>query len=147
MKLSSKSLLAAMAMPVLLAACASNGDDVQITATDLQHHNWQLTQIDGQDIVKNEHYDAPRLEIGEKMMASGNAGCNNFFGQAELKDNRLRIEKMGMTMKMCIGDVMDTEQAVSQSLMDWNDVTLTKETLTLKNDVHTLTFTLREWVN
>ncbi|WP_032079942.1 META domain-containing protein [Vibrio fluvialis] len=147
MKLSSKSLLAAMAMPVLLAACASNGDDVQITATDLQHHNWQLTQIDGQDIVKNEHYDAPRLEIGEKMMASGNAGCNNFFGQAELKDNRLRIEKMGMTMKMCIGDVMDTEQAVSQSLMDWNDVTLTKETLTLKNDIHTLTFTLREWVN
>ncbi|EKO3470511.1 META domain-containing protein [Vibrio fluvialis] len=147
MKLSSKSLLAAMAMPVLLAACASNGDDVQITATDLQHHSWQLTQIDGQDIVKNEHYDAPRLEIGEKMMASGNAGCNNFFGQAELKDNRLRIEKMGMTMKMCIGDVMDTEQAVSQSLMDWNDVTLTKDTLTLKNDVHTLTFTLREWVN
>ncbi|MBY8200982.1 META domain-containing protein [Vibrio fluvialis] len=147
MKLSSKSLLAAMAMPVLLAACASNGDDVQITATDLQHHNWQLTQIDGQDIVKNEHYDAPRLEIGEKMMASGNAGCNNFFGQAELKDNRLRIEKMGMTMKMCIGDVMDTEQAVSQSLMDWNDVTLTKDTLTLKNDVHTLTFTLREWIN
>ncbi|EMW7173118.1 META domain-containing protein [Vibrio fluvialis] len=147
MKLSSKSLLAAMAMPVLLAACASNGDDVQITATDLQHHNWQLTQIDGQDIVKNEHYDAPRLEIGEKMMASGNAGCNNFFGQAELKDNRLRIEKMGMTMKMCIGDVMDNEQAVSQSLMDWNDVTLTKDTLTLKNDVHTLTFTLREWVN
>ncbi|MBY8315838.1 META domain-containing protein [Vibrio fluvialis] len=147
MKLSSKSLLAAMAMPVLLAACASNGDDVQITATDLQHHNWQLTQIDGQDIVKNEHYDAPRLEIGEKMMASGNAGCNNFFGQAELKDNRLRIEKMGMTMKMCIGDAMDTEQAVSQSLMGWNDVTLTKETLTLKNDVHTLTFTLREWVN
>ncbi|EOV1172870.1 META domain-containing protein [Vibrio fluvialis] len=147
MKLSSKSLLAAMAMPVLLAACASNGDDVQITATDLQHHNWQLTQIDGQDIVKNEHYDAPRLEIGEKMMASGNAGCNNFFGQAKLKDNRLRIEKMGMTMKMCIGDVMDTEQAVSQSLMGWNDVTLTKETLTLKNDVHTLTFTLREWVN
>lgn len=147
MKLSSKSLLAAMAMPVLLAACASNGDDVQITATDLQHHNWQLTQIDGQDIVKNEHYDVPRLEIGEKMMASGNAGCNNFFGQAELKDNRLRIEKMGMTMKMCIGDVMDTEQAVSQSLMDWNDVTLTKDTLTLKNDVHTLTFTLREWVN
>ncbi|KQH86017.1 heat-shock protein HslJ [Vibrio furnissii] len=147
MKLSSKSLLAAMAMPVLLAACASNGDDVQITAADLQHHNWQLTQIDGQDIVKNEHFDAPRLEIGEKMMASGNAGCNNFFGQAELKDNRLRIEKMGMTMKMCIGDVMDTEQAVSQSLMDWNDVTLTKDALTLKNDVHTLTFTLRDWVN
>ncbi|MCX9561529.1 heat-shock protein HslJ, partial [Vibrio cholerae] len=29
---------------------------------------------------------------------------------------------------------------------DWSQITLTKETLTLKNDVHTLTFTLRDWV-
>lgn len=146
MKLSSKNLLAAMALPILVTACVSNGDQVQVTADDLQHHNWQLTHIDGQEWVKSEHYDAPRLEIGEKMMASGNAGCNNFFGQAELKNNQLRIEKMGMTMKMCIGDVMDTEQAVSQSLSDWNDVTVSENTLTLKNDVHTLTFTLSDWV-
>ncbi|ENM3735582.1 TPA: META domain-containing protein [Vibrio cholerae] len=146
MKLSSKSLLAAITLPVLMTACASNGDAVQITAQDLQHHNWQLTQIDGKDVVKSEHEQAPRLEIGEQMMASGNAGCNNFFGKAELKDNQFRIEKMGMTMKMCIGDAMDTEQVVSQTLTDWSQITLTKETLTLKNDVHTLTFTLRDWV-
>lgn len=146
MKLSSKNLLATMALPILVTACVSNGDQVQVTADDLQHHNWQLTHIDGQEWVKSEHYDAPRLEIGEKMMASGNAGCNNFFGQAELKNNQFRIEKMGMTMKMCIGDVMDTEQAVSQSLSDWNDVTVSENTLTLKNDVHTLTFTLSDWV-
>lgn len=146
MKLSSKNLLAAMALPILVTACVSNGDQVQVTADDLQHHNWQLTHIDGQEWVKSEHYDAPRLEIGEKMMASGNVGCNNFFGQAELKNNQFRIEKMGMTMKMCIGDVMDTEQAVSQSLSDWNDVTVSENTLTLKNDVHTLTFTLSDWV-
>lgn len=144
MKLSSKSLLAAITLPVLLTACASNGDDVHISATDLQHHNWQLTQIDGQVIKNNPRLEAPRLEIGDKMMASGNAGCNNFFGKAELEDNRLRIEKMGMTMKMCIGDVMDTEQAVSQSLSEWNDVTLSGQTMTLTNDVHTLTYTLKD---
>lgn len=72
MKLSSKSLLAAITLPVLMTACASNGDAVQITAQDLQHHNWQLTQIDGKDVVKSEHEQAPRLEIGEQMMASGN---------------------------------------------------------------------------
>jgi heat shock protein HslJ len=146
MKLSSKTLLAAMTLPILVTACVSNGDQMQVTEDDLQHHHWQLTHIDGQEWVKSEHYNAPRLEIGEKMMASGNAGCNNFFGQAELKNNQFRIEKMGMTMKMCIGDVMDTEQAVSQSLSDWSEVTVSENTLTLKNDVHTLTFTLRDWV-
>lgn len=149
MKLSSKKLLAAISLPVLMTACASNGDNVkQITAQDLQHHNWQLVQIDGKEVTNGaDKQKAPRLEIGEKMMASGNAGCNNFFGQAELKDNQFRIEKMGMTMMMCVGDVMDTEQAFSQTLSDWSDITVTKDGLTLKNDVHTLTFILRDWVN
>ncbi|CAH8198036.1 META domain-containing protein [Vibrio aestuarianus] len=148
MKLSSKKLLAAISLPVLMTACASSGDNVkQITAQDLQHHNWQLVQIDGKEVTNADKQKAPRLEIGEKMMASGNAGCNNFFGQAELKDNQFRIEKMGMTMMMCVGDVMDTEQAFSQTLSDWSDITVTKDGLTLKNDVHTLTFTLRDWVN
>ncbi|NAW68465.1 META domain-containing protein [Vibrio sp. V27_P1S3P104] len=146
MKLSAKTLLVAMALPVLVTACVSNVDQAQITVDDLQHHNWQLTHIDGQQWVKNEHNEIPRLEIGENMMASGNAGCNNFFGQAELKNNQFRIEKMGMTMKMCIGDAMDTEQTVSQSLSDWSHVTLSDNTLILKNDAHTLTFTLRDWV-
>ncbi|MDF9399331.1 META domain-containing protein [Vibrio sp. 1180_3] len=148
MKLSSKKLLAAISLPVLMTACASSGDNVkQITAQDLQHHNWQLVQIDGKEVTNADKQKAPRLEIGEKMMASGNAGCNNFFGQAELKDNQFRIEKMGMTMMMCVGDVMDTEQAFSQTLSDWSDITVTKDGLTLKNDVHNLTFTLRDWVN
>lgn len=143
MKLNSKTLFVALTLPILVTACANKSE---LTAENLQHRNWQLTHIDGKEWVKNEHYSAPRLEIGEKMMATGNAGCNNFFGQAELKNNQFRIEKMGMTMKMCIGEVMDTEQAISQSLSDWNDISLAEKTLTLKNDVHTLTFTLRDWI-
>ncbi|EGA65623.1 META domain-containing protein [Vibrio brasiliensis] len=148
MKLSPKMLLAAITLPVVVTACASNGDDVkQITAQDLQHHNWELVSIDGKDIVLEGRQKAPRLEVGEKMTANGNAGCNNFFGQAELKDNQFRIEKMGMTMKMCVGDVMDVEQAFSQTLSDWSDMTLTNDSMVLKNDVHTLTFKLSDWKN
>ncbi|KAA5741214.1 META domain-containing protein, partial [Acinetobacter baumannii] len=131
-----------------MTACASNGDNVKkITAQDLQHHNWELVQIDGKNIELNERQKAPRLEIGENLTANGNAGCNNFFGQAELKDNQLRIEKMGMTMKMCIGDIMNVEQAMSSTLSDWSDITLTKDGLVLKNSEHELTFTLRDWMN
>lgn len=148
MKLSLKMLVTAISLPVLMTACASNGDDVkEITAQDLQHHNWELVQIDGKNIELKERQQAPRLEIGENLTANGNAGCNNFFGQAELKNNQLRIEKMGMTMKMCMDDQMKIEQAMSETLTEWSDITLTKEGLMLKNDDHELTFQLRDWVN
>ena len=142
----------AVSLPVLMAACASNGDnlmaDAQVSADMLQHHNWQLTQVDGKNIATLEEMEAPRLEIGEKMTANGNAGCNNFFGQGELNaEGQFRIEKMGMTMKMCMGDAMTTEQAVSSTLSTWSDITLTKENLILKGQDHELTFTLRDWVN
>ncbi len=147
MKLSLKTLVAAISLPVLMTACASNGDNVkEITAQDLQHHNWQLVQIDGKNIAAEER-QAPRLEIGENLTANGNAGCNNFFGQAELKDNQLRIEKMGMTMKMCMEDQMKIEKVMSETLSDWSDITLTNDSIVLKNADHELTFTLRDWVN
>ncbi len=148
MKLSLKTLVTAISLPVLMTACASNGDNVkEITAQDLQHHNWELVQIDGKNIELKDRQQAPRLEIGENLTANGNAGCNNFFGQAELKNNQLRIEKMGMTMKMCMDDQMKIEQAMSETLTEWSDITLTKEGLMLKNDDHELTFQLRDWVN
>ncbi|EGQ8134590.1 META domain-containing protein [Vibrio parahaemolyticus] len=148
MKLSLKTLVTAISLPVLMTACASNGDDVkEITAQDLQHHNWELVQVDGKNIVLDENQKAARLEIGENLTANGNAGCNNFFGQAELKNNQLRIEKMGMTMKMCMEDQMKIENAMTQTLSNWSDITLTKNGLVLKNADHELTFTLRDWVN
>ncbi|HCE3510223.1 TPA: META domain-containing protein [Vibrio parahaemolyticus] len=148
MKLSLKTLVTAISLPVLMTACASNGDDVkEITAQDLQHHNWELVQVDGKNIVLDEKQKAARLEIGENLTANGNAGCNNFFGQAELKNNQLRIEKMGMTMKMCMEDQMKIENAMTQTLSNWSDITLTKDGLVLKNADHELTFTLRDWVN
>ncbi|ELB2134088.1 META domain-containing protein [Vibrio parahaemolyticus] len=148
MKLSLKTLVTAISLPVLMTACASNGDDVkEITAQDLQHHNWELVQVDGKNIVLDENQKAARLEIGENLTANGNAGCNNFFGQAELKNNQLRIEKMGMTMKMCMEDQMKIENAMTQTLSNWSDITLAKDGLVLKNADHELTFTLRDWVN
>ncbi|TOO33336.1 heat-shock protein HslJ, partial [Vibrio parahaemolyticus] len=55
-----------------MTACASNGDDVkEITAQDLQHHNWELVQVDGKNIVLDENQKAARLEIGENLTANG----------------------------------------------------------------------------
>ena len=142
-----KKLLAVVTIPLLISACSNSGQDMASTITieDLQHHNWILTKIDNDTVVTPARMSPPNLEIGEKMTTNGNAGCNIFFGQAELKNNQFRIEKMGMTMKMCIGDVMQTEMTFSQSLSDWSDITLTKDMLILKNKAHKLTFSLSDW--
>ena len=96
MKFSPKTLLVAASLPFIVTACASNGGGVKkVTAQDLQHHNWELVSIDGEQIPSNEQQKRPRLEIGEKLMANGNAGCNNFFGQAELKNHQFRICLLG----------------------------------------------------
>lgn len=148
MKFSSKTLFAAVSLPIMLSACTGNADDNSIvTEQDLQHHHWELTKIDGKQVNSDSKVPAASLEIGEKMTANGSAGCNNFFGQSELENGKFRIKQMGMTMKMCPEESMAIESAVSQTLSDWSQLTLTKESLILKNDSHTLTYTLRDWMN
>jgi heat shock protein HslJ len=148
MKLSPKILFSALSMPIVLSACVTNSDQSdEITPTDLQHHNWQLVSIDGNAIAEEKRGKLPNLEIGEKMTANGNAGCNQFFGQGELKDNQFRIEQMGMTMKLCNEQMMEVEQAFSQTLSQWSDMTLTKDEMVLSNDLHRLTFKLSDWKN
>ncbi len=144
-----KKLIAITTLPLLLAACQSTGGKDSMTsmisAQDLQHHNWVLTQIDGDAITTPGKMQPPHLEIGENLSANGNAGCNNFFGQAEIKDNKFRVAQMGMTMKMCINNVMETESTFSKVLSDWSEISLTKDNMTLTNSDHSLTFELNDW--
>lgn len=144
-----KKFIAALIVPLLLSACQSIEKEQQgmepVTTERLQHHNWQLTAIDGKTLMTPEQMQPPRLEIGENMKANGNAGCNNFSGKAELKDDRFRIVDMLMTMKMCFKDAMDNERAMAKTLPMWSEISLTKDTLTLKGSEHTLTFTLSDW--
>ncbi|GAD79152.1 META domain-containing protein [Vibrio ezurae] len=152
----------AISSALLLSACSTmtsneaamqnhskveQSDILQVNESALQHHHWVLTQIDGKPLTVNEHFNAPTLEVGEKMAANGSAGCNNFFGQSELDGNNFRIEQIGATMKMCPDDVMLTEMLYLKSLAQWNQLTLTANEMQLKNAEHTLTFTLKDWVN
>ncbi|WP_039970157.1 META domain-containing protein [Vibrio halioticoli] len=121
--------------------------NIQVSESTLQHHHWVLTKIDGKPLRVDEHFSAPTLEIGEKMAANGTAGCNNFFGQSELDGNNFRIEQIGATMKMCPDNIMLTEMLYLKSLTQWNKLTLTEKEIELKNPEHTLTFTLKDWVN
>ncbi len=127
----------------LMTACTQS-TQAPISKVDLQHHNWILTHIDGEKVKVKP---LPNLEIGEDFTANGNAGCNLFFGKADLKDSQFRIEHMGMTQKYCHGPGMTIEDQMSETLQNWSPVSIEENTMTIKGQQHTLTFTLRDWVN
>lgn len=143
-----KRFLAALAVPVILAACASNTESepttAMITNTDLASFNWVLNKVDGNALELAEPFKAPNLQLSSDLGANGHAGCNRYFGQAQLNDGKLRIEKMGMTMMACPEPAMELERVMSATLMDWSTATVAGNQLTLAGTEHTLTFTRTE---
>ncbi|UZE94887.1 META domain-containing protein [Alkalimarinus alittae] len=143
-----KRILIAVALTTLFTACATVDDkSVAVTVKSLQHHNWELTHVDGNTITYPEKTQKPRLEIGENFTANGLAGCNNFFGQAELNESgEFRIDKMAITKKMCSPSEMGIEQVMAETLSSWSQIILTPENLTLKGENHELRLKLRDWM-
>ncbi|MEC6816670.1 META domain-containing protein [Photobacterium toruni] len=135
-----KRLLAAMVLPMMLAACSTTGltskTPQPITASELANGSWSLVKIDNQVLSQ----PVPTLELATDLAANGHAGCNRYFGQAEVKEGQFRIEKMGMTMMLCPDSEMKVEQTFTQSMSDWNKVSVSGDTMTMTNAKHTLTF-------
>ncbi|MDX1300932.1 META domain-containing protein [Photobacterium sp.] len=141
-----KRLLTVLVLPMILAACAGNNGEISKIATegDLVNHNWVLTQVDNKAIELPEPFTAPNIGLTNDMSANGYSGCNRYFGQAELSDGQLRIEKMGMTMMACPAPAMEMENTLTQTLTDWSEAKISGDQLTLTSASHILTFTRTE---
>jgi heat shock protein HslJ len=147
MKLSSKALfttisVSAFSLVTLITGCVtSTGNHAKtLTEQDLQTPRWSLVEIDGEGLNLAEHKKAPSLSVDEHMMATGRAGCNNYFGEAQLKGTKFRIFNLSSTMKLCLKNEMEVDNIVSQTLSDWSELEIDKGTLTLTTTQHVLTF-------
>ncbi|PKG40698.1 META domain-containing protein [Psychromonas sp. Urea-02u-13] len=135
--------LVVLSLSTLLFAC-SNESNVNTETTmqvvelqDLQKE-WQLVSIDNSDITVPSS-----LSVDDQTKANGNLACNNFFGNLELQENKLRIDKMGSTRKMCEPEVNSVEMTVSSTLSTWSDVKIIDQTLTLTGEKHTLVYSIK----
>ncbi|OAN13767.1 heat-shock protein HslJ [Photobacterium jeanii] len=135
-----KRLLATLAIPAMLAACASSNTAQVATEQVLTNNNWVLTQVDSEALSLPEQMPAPNLELGADMNANGFAGCNRYFGQAEVKEGKVRIDKMGMTMMACSEPEMQLENTFAKTLSVWSEASIQGDELVLKGAEHTLTF-------
>jgi len=125
---------------IALGACSTETQIVpqKINIEQLQHH-WKLTHIDNIQLATIINSS---LNIDNNNKATGNLSCNQFFGEAEFSDNKLRIGKMGNTRKMCDPLKNNVEMDVSQVLNNWAKVMLDDKTLIISNRKHSLTYQL-----
>ncbi|MEL0628413.1 META domain-containing protein [Psychromonas aquatilis] len=129
-----------MLSSIILGACTNEVpiEPQKIDMAELQH-DWKLTHVDNIQVATVINSS---LTIDEENKSSGNLGCNNFFGEAEVQGNQLRIGKMGNTRKMCESLQNDVEMDVSQVLSGWSDVLIDDDTLIIGNNKHSLTYKL-----
>ena len=127
---------------ILLSACSSTPSFVQ---QELQHHHWVLDKLDGQ-AIPSSRINPPDIEIGEHFTVNGIAGCNRYFGQGHLEDDRLWVTSLGSTAMACPPWLDQIEQAVLATLMEGATLSGTPQTLILTGKRHRLEYRLRDWV-
>ncbi|WP_022941540.1 META domain-containing protein [Psychromonas hadalis] len=135
--------LVILSLSTLLFACSneSNTNTESVMQTielqDLQKE-WQLVSIDNNNIDTKSS-----LTVDAQAKATGNLACNHFFGTLALQENKLRIEKMGSTRKMCAPEVNNVEMSVSSTLSNWSEIHISDQKLTLTGEEHTLVYRIK----
>lgn len=135
--------IAILSASVLLLTACSSGPTTEVVNSDLQHHHWTLSTIDGVAIASDIKSD---LEIAEHFTINGLAGCNRFFGSARVEKNRLIADPLATTMMACSPAEQVVEQAVLETLGKGATINNQGTELTLTGDQHTLTYTLADWM-
>ncbi|WP_404342382.1 META domain-containing protein [Pseudoalteromonas mariniglutinosa] len=129
-----------VALPLFFAlfcmGCSSTG---KVTSEHLKYTQWQLSKVNGLAIPVS--YRAS-MQFIEALQINGFAGCNKFFGEGDLEDSQLTVNKLGMTRKSCGNELDGFEQQLLNTLMQGAAVELKGEQLLLKG-VDNFTFIAR----
>jgi len=133
---------------ITIAVTAQGGAPGEpVSAADLQHHRWILDSINGEALSLDEG-PVPELDFGEQMHVSGNTGCNQMSGTAELRDGRLSVPGMAVTRRLCSPERNELERIVMDVLGQAAQVSIDDENnLFLVTDEIVLRFRLHDWVS
>ncbi|XQF93087.1 META domain-containing protein [Pseudoalteromonas espejiana] len=120
------------AIPMLLIGlcigCTATGT---VTSEQLKYTQWQLSKVDGLAIPAS--YTASMSFI-EALQVNGFAGCNKFFGEGELEDSNISINKLGMTRKSCGTNIDEFEQQFLQALREGAQLTMQGQQLVMQGE-------------
>ena len=120
----SRRLLACIALPCLLAACAvpaSPGGPPPLVGTE-----WRLEDLAGAGVIDRAQ---ATLAFPEPGRVAGNGSCNRFFGSYTLINDRIAFGQMGSTRMACAGAVAEQESRYLAALQKAQRVQLQGSTL------------------
>ncbi len=83
-------------MAVLFAACVTSKTDVK-NQQALLRSEWKIVKVNGE---KASGEDIPSMALDTERVY-GSTGCNSYFGEYELKGNKLKFDKVGCTRRLC----------------------------------------------
>ncbi|MEI6897133.1 MAG: META domain-containing protein [Psychromonas sp.] len=130
-----------VSLSTLLFSCASE-PTAEIAKQPLQlqvlSQQWTLLTVDDNPITINSS-----LQVDQQGAASGNLACNNFVGKVELQANKLRIEQMVNTRKLCLPEISLLERQVASTLVNWSEVQINDKKLILTGEEYTLVYTIK----
>lgn len=126
-------------------ATTNMGSGNTISVKDIANTSWKLTDISGEKVIPKKidgkEIGAVTLDITADKI-SGSAGVNRYFGSYDVNGTEVTINGVGSTKMMGPDDLMKTEYKYLSVLQDVTSVELKdKNTLILKSDSDTLTFT------
>ncbi|PHM29457.1 META domain-containing protein [Xenorhabdus innexi] len=130
---------------LLLTACQSTGVSAtgNVTAKDLQHHNFALVSVNGENVSSKEDTKLS-ITFGKNMFVSGTM-CNNFMGVGKLNNNTLIVNKLTRSNIFCVNEELNKwDQVIIDILTQGATVSLKDRQLILKNNRNKLIYTLRK---
>ncbi len=115
----------------------SQTDSMEFSAAQmasLTDTKWKLNSmlING-GIVSDALFSDGFIEFTQDGEISGNALCNNFFGEFTENENSLEIGTLGSTKKMCPEEVNSYETQILADLQNVSEYEISRNTLTLSN--------------
>ncbi|WP_284438293.1 META domain-containing protein [Pseudoalteromonas arabiensis] len=104
-----------------------------MSSEHLKYTQWQLSKINGLSIPVSQ---SASMRFIEAMQINGFAGCNKFFGEGQLVEDTLKVNKLGMTRKSCGEKVDELEQKLLMTLKQGAAISLNDEKLVLQGEHH-----------
>jgi heat shock protein HslJ len=112
---------AVASIALLLAIVGCGGPEPVAPSLDLGG-TWTVTTV-GERVPVD--LSEPRIQFTESGEIRGSTGCNDFRGQVDIEDGRMRIGRLIQTDMGCLGPVGDLEAAFLRALTAADRISVT----------------------
>lgn len=112
---------------------STNSSTIKMDTPDFDRDEvWQLVSINQKAVRYAEDQEKITLQLNpESKNISGNAGCNNYFGQYKYAEPQISFSHVGCTQMLCPDAIMSLEEQYLPLLNKVTKCEITAYTLTL----------------